>query len=319
MNFNYSEEDIFCFLYTAPILFCVICGNLFGLIFRWFRKSRPLSQNLLLNVLFSHLTIIGQAANIISATFLLTHLVYQVNNHLFSCILQHLRQQQVIASILCFSFVSFAGFLAHFFPKLYSKMNHRWIEAFSCFCWVLLTCAIYLLLRGFHCTNIDPCDFRNVCFISNSRTYFLSLLLLSSMFTGIVFMNIILDKHLRFLASCFVFPKTNPFHGPLQTHPECIEIPTIFTTEPPSSHTLQSVSPKPQITFTTGVITIIFVTVSTGIFSTIFQYFSVPSSSSVQGYVFSLAMTTLVPGYWILANEDIRDFAIRLFKEWICC
>ena len=319
MNFNYSKEVIFSFLYTAPILFCVIFGNLFSLIFRWFKKSRPLSQSLLLNVLFSLMTIIGQAANIISATFLLTHLVYHVNNPLFSCMLQHLRQQQLIATLLCILFVSFAGFLAHFFPKLYSKMHHRWIGAFSFFGLVLLTCVIYLLLRGLHCTNIDPCDFENICFISNSWTYFFSLLLLSSMFTGLVVMNTIIENYLGFLAAWCVFPKTHPFHGPLQTNTEIIEIPTIFTSEPPTSYSIQPVSPMPQVTFTTGVITIIFVTVSAGIFSMVFQYFSIPISSAVQGYVLSLAMTTLVPGYWILANEDIRDFAIRLFKKWICC
>ena len=173
MNFNYSKEVIFSFLYTAPILFCVIFGNLFSLIFRWFKKSRPLSESLLLNVLFSLMTIIGQAANIISATFLLTHLVYHVNNPLFSCTLQHLRQQQVLASLLCILFVSFAGFLAHFFPKFYSKIHHRWIGPFSSLGLVLLTCVIYLLLRGFYCTNIDPCDFENMCLISNSRKYFL--------------------------------------------------------------------------------------------------------------------------------------------------
>ena len=133
MIVNYTQEVIFNFLYTAPILACFICGNLFSLIFRWFQRSLPLSENLLLNVLFSHLTIIWQAANIISATFLLSHLVYHVNNPLFSCTLQHLRYLQVIIFFLCFSFFSFAGFLAH------SRSTSLWTKCQKCY-WNYLNC-----------------------------------------------------------------------------------------------------------------------------------------------------------------------------------
>ena len=131
-------------------------------------------------------------------------------------------------------------------------------------------------------------------------------------------MNIIFKRYSRFLTTWFVFPKTHPFHGPLQVDPEIIEIPTIFPTEPPTPYTIQSVQ-KPQVIFTTGVITVIFVTVTIGVFSIILQNCPTPISSFEQGYVFSLALTTFILGYWILANEDIREFAIRLFKKRICC
>ena len=74
------------------------------------------------------------------------------------------------------------------------------------------------------------------------------------------------------------------------------EIPTIFNGELPTSYPLQSRSPKPQVTFTTGLVTVIFVTVTVGVFSTICQYFPTPISFSVQGYVFTLAMSTMIPG-----------------------
>ena len=75
-------------------------------------------------------------------------------------------------------------------------------------------------------------------------------------------MNIIIERCFRLLASWFVFPKKHLFHGQLQTDPEIIEIPTIFTNELPANINLQSLSPKPQVTFTTGVVTVIFVTIT---------------------------------------------------------
>ena len=132
------NETILCFLYTAPIIFCVFISNLLFCMFRWYHASVPLYQNLLINVLYSHLSYIWQAANIFCATYLLTHVVFHLENPTFSWILIELRRFQMVILAPCLILVSVSQFLAHFKANLYLRLQHRKTGIFTSGALILL-------------------------------------------------------------------------------------------------------------------------------------------------------------------------------------
>ena len=149
MNSQDINEILPSLLYTAPVILCVFISNLFFCIFRWYHASVPLYQNLLINVLFSHLSVLWQASNIINAIHLLTNEVFLLDNFIFSCVLYHVRQFQQTMSVFCFLLVSVSYFIAHFKADLYLKIQHPSIASFTSFALFLssLTFSTFLAIQ----------------------------------------------------------------------------------------------------------------------------------------------------------------------------
>ena len=84
------------------ILLCVIICNIFFIIFRTLQNSLPFPhpQHLIINHLFSHLSITWQAANIFSAVFIMTELWFRLENPYFSIIHYYSRQLQIYLTTL---------------------------------------------------------------------------------------------------------------------------------------------------------------------------------------------------------------------------
>ena len=150
-------------LFIASIIFCVFVSNIFFCIFRRFQASIPLYQNLLVNVFFSHLSFIWQAANLIHAVFLFTHFIFKLDNSLFSCILFHLVQYEVTLGIICIFFLSMAWCLAHFKEDIYLLIQHIWMETLSSVLLIFISVSCYGAALLF--CNIElACNLQNECY-----------------------------------------------------------------------------------------------------------------------------------------------------------
>ena len=141
-------------LYTAPIVFCVFVSNLFFTIFRWYQASNPLSQNLLTNTLFSHLSVIFQFANVFHAIFLFTHSVCVLENARFSCFMLQYRQFHVVLSVTCILLLIVSKCLSQFKPELYSRTHNKWIGRF-CASLVIFVYICFILAQAFHCNILQ--------------------------------------------------------------------------------------------------------------------------------------------------------------------
>ena len=214
------NETILCFLYTAPIIFCVFISNLLFCMFRWYHASVPLYQNLLINVLFSHLSFIWQAANIFCATYLLSHLVFHLENPTFSWILIELRRFQMVLLAPCLILVSVSQFLAHFKANLYLRLQHRKTGIFT-------SGALILLAFVFSFSEKIICQSSDTCFkTARKKSFFLTVGIVSFFNVGIV-LDIIFKASYKIPFKSFMFPQILPFHGIVLLDTDRMEIPTI--------------------------------------------------------------------------------------------
>jgi hypothetical protein len=309
LHFNTLNEIILGCLYTTPIVFCVFISNLFFCMFRWYNASVPLVQNLLINVLFSHLSYIWQAANIICATYLLTHLVFHLENPMFSWILIELRRFQMVILAPCLVLVSVSRFLAHFKANLYIWLQHRNTGIFT-------SCALILVAFVFSSSVKMICQSSETCFKPSTKTSFFLTVIIVLFFNVAIVLDIILKASHKIP---FMFPQILPFHGSVSSDPERMEIPTISSNVQEPSNPVQKPETHEHIAFSTGLLTILMFTLGSVIISRCAQYFAFQMSSSSQGYIISLVLTTIIPIYWTLANKDLKGFAVRTIKNWLPC
>ena len=303
------QEIILCSLYTAPIVFCVFICNLLFCMFRWYHASVPLYQNLLINVLFSHLSFIWQAANM-CATYLLTHVVFHLDNPTFSWILINLRQFQMVVLAPCLVLVSVARFVAHFKANLYLRLQHRNTGIYT-FCLLILLAFLFSTAIKVICQSSETCDkqYRKISFWIIIYTV--------SFFNISIVLDILVKSSYKMPYKLCIFPQILPFHGSFPLDTERVEIPTISSNVQEPSPYIQTPETHEHITFSTSLLTILFFTLASVIISIFAHYFDFQMSSSSHGYFISIILSTIIPISWTLANKDLRGFATRTIKKWL--
>ena len=244
------------FLYTAPIILCVFVSNLLFFIFRLYHTSVPLYQNLLTNVLFVHLSVILQVASILNATMLLTHVVFVLDNYIFSCCLLFVRHFSPFMTILCLLALSISFFISHFKSDLYIKMQHRQTATFSILT-MILTSFVILVILSLYCNAEDLCELNDLCFPSISVKVIITILTPITVLNVIIFFDISIKKHIQSIINWFRFPLIIPFHGPLQQ--DTIELRKIPKGPPSNDEILPppvNVSCQEHVTINTGLLTV---------------------------------------------------------------
>ena len=116
----------------------------------------------------------------------------------------------------------------------------------------------------------------------------------------------------------FMFPHILPFYGKVSFDTERMEIPTISANVQEPSNPIQKPGTHEHVTFSTGLLTILIFTACVIIYS-FAQYFAFQMSSSSQGYIITLVLTTIIPISWTLANSDLKGFALRTIKNLLSC
>ena len=93
----YPDLEIHKWIFTCLILLCVVMSNIFFTLFRAYQASLPTHKYILLNILFSHLSILWQSSNLVCSVFTITEVIFSVNSPALSCILYLIRQFQILA------------------------------------------------------------------------------------------------------------------------------------------------------------------------------------------------------------------------------
>ena len=309
MNPLDSTEILVSLLYTAPILVCVFVANLFLVIFRLYQARLPLHQNRLNNVLFSHLSIILQATNVVTATFLMTHFVFILDWPLFSCVLHHFRRFHIIMSLICVFLLSVSRSFAHFKPEYYSRIQHTWIGKLSAIIMVFAFIC-FSSLTAINCDLSEICSVRDECYNELMLRLICTVLILITFFNGIIFIDFFFEEYfsLAGLLASFKLPHLVPFHGLVPPISTMVRTPTLSQDIQmyASSHSNSS----SQVAWTAGLITILVSTTASGILIKVLNIFSIPIASYL-GAIFVLLLTTGIPVFWIGANENMREFAKR--------
>ena len=265
MNSLDKTEIILGVLYTAPIVFCVFVSNLFFTIFRWYQKSKPLSQNLLTNTIFSHLSVIFQYTNLFSAIFLFTHSVYVLDNPRFTCFMFRLRQFHVVLSVTCILLLSVSKCLSHFKPELYSQTHNKWIGRF-CSSLLILVFICFIIAQAFHC-NIDVCADKNSCQTRFLILVSLSALILAIFFNTMLIIDYLFKKYCSISGLSFVF-RSMPAHGFAPTTISLNHVSTISSSL--QNHPPPNPSVVPESPFTAGLITLVFTILTSVTMITVF-------------------------------------------------
>lgn len=100
-------------------------------------------------------------------------------------------------------------------------------------------------------------------------------------------------------------------HTPSLSHLICKNIHPVQDT-PPQPGPDQTSSPH-NVTFTTGLITLILVSFGAGITITIKVTGQLGYSTAAISRVYSLLSTTFISVYWVMANQELREFISRVF------
>ena len=72
-----------------------------------------------------------------------------------------------------------------------------------------------------------------------------------------------------------------------------------------------------NVTFTTGLITTLLASVGAGLVIHLANIFSIPLYKSAIVPIYSIILTTVVPAYWIWANNDLWSFTIRHIRNFV--
>ena len=303
-----KTEIILSVLYTAPIVFCLFISNLFFTIFRWYQASKPLSQNLLTNTLFSHLSVIFQWTNVFSATFLFTHSVYVLDNPRFSCFMFQIRQFHMILCLTCILLLSVSKCLSYFKPEVYSRTHKKWIGRF-CASLLIFVFWCFFMAQASHCT-IDICVDKNFCQNSFLILFISYVMMLAIFFNTLIIVDYLCKKYFS-ISRLSLFFGYIPSHGFAPTSFSLNPVPTISSSL--QNHPPLNPSEVPESPFTAGLITIIFIILTGVILIRVLQIFSIPISSTFTTSCI-LVFTSIVPVYWIASNKDHRDYARRVLK-----
>jgi hypothetical protein len=248
------------FLYTAQVIFSVVLCNFLFIIFRMYYASIPLYQNLLTIVLFSHLSLISQGANIVHAIMLLTNVVFILDNSLFSCGILQIRRFQQNMTVFSLLSLSVSFFISHFKSEIYFKMQNPRFSGFSMFLLILASLSVLSILT-LHCNDNGFYELDDECFRKNSFQFLLTLLSIIVLLNTMIILDIFLSGHSQNILKQFKVLVIIPFHGPPQEDPIELRIQTI------SQNVEEVLSPpvtphnQEHFTLNTGLLTIILMTV----------------------------------------------------------
>jgi hypothetical protein len=300
------------------ILLCVIICNVFFIIFRTYQNSLPFPhpQYLIINHLFSHLSITWQAANIFSAIIILTELCFHLESPYFSCVLYYCRQLQIYSTAMCIVFISLARFFANFWTNQYFDLPHQKIRKFCK--WMPIVISVFSTFAMARvCNTGTTCPGDRKC-MDNGVKMFINICIMPVSFLNLAIVLELLHPKLN---SWFQFLKNFKITCPKMTNntitpvTETMELPTISHTIDSTiqHHVVISDSSNHNVTFTTGLITMMIATMGAGLVIKATNIFGLPFYTSAILPCYGLINTTFISIYWMMANKELKEFAYRVF------
>ena len=275
--------------------------KMLAILWKYLACTHIIYKNLLVNSLFSDLSVIWQVANTISAIYLLTHAVFVLDNPTFSCVLNNLRQYQSILSITCLFLVSSARLGEHFKPNIYLNLRHQWFGRFATFALLLGALILLFSIKGLKCNIFDACHRIDSCYSNYTKHFFFMMLGFIVFFNLIILLKMVRKKY---PLKMFILPKILPFFGLLPSDPDVVEIPTISSNVQPSMSEANPSTNHDHVRFSTSFITILFVILTSAIASTMSSYYSNQIITSSFGYVlfFVLLLSYPYTGLLLIKN-----------------
>ena len=296
------------------VLLCVITCNTFFTIFRAYQASLPFPhpQHLIINRLFSHLSISWQASNIFSAFYILTELCFHLSSPQISCVLYYSRQLQLYSTTACIVLISAARFFANFWTDQYFNLPHQKIGQLCK--WMTIAIAFFSTFgMACVCNEGTTCPGDRLCMDKVVK------MVINICIIPVSFLNlaIIFDFLPAKQKSCFQFFTNFPNNSilPATGHMELQTISHTIDFSIQNPVTSQN-SSKHNVTFTTGLITMVLATAGAGLAIKLTNIFGLAFYTSALIPCYSLIITTFISIYWIMANQGLKDFTYQvLFRS----
>ena len=314
-------DNILLTIWKSFVILCAVACNVLFSIFRAFQASLPFPhpQHLIINVLFDHLSVVWQVSNIISAVFILFIDVADVETDLFAYILYFLRQVQVYSATLYNFFISIARFFAHFWSNSYFNLPHRSLGIAA----MLITVVVASITNasiGLMCFEGKDHLIQFKC-LSGKTVFIVTIFLIPVAFLNFaIILSYIVKKRRFFLRSVqrFFMPNLSNSVAPAPAPVEMLTISgAVDDHNPnPTSNSVPTELPD-NVTFTTGLITMILTSVGAGIVLLISDALDLTSSKAKIGLVYSFLNTTFISIYWLLANSRLRSFTMNVFEDFL--
>ena len=153
------------FVFITSVLLCLLVCNLLFFLFRAYQNSLPYPhpQHLIINVLFSYLSIIWQISNLLSGISLILPIFLEdYESSPVICVIKHLRYIQIYSSTICLFLVSFARFFAHFWSEAYLTLNHSRLSSLSLGI-LLIFSLVPNILVVYSCESLNDWPKNRVC------------------------------------------------------------------------------------------------------------------------------------------------------------
>ena len=299
---------------------CCPVASMFFFLFRNAYQSVSNQESFLINIIFYYLSILYQCVNVVSTVFILSTLS-DVLDKAFSLLLFNVRQWLLISILAALSYISFARVFSHFWMNNYLEIKHSLFGKISRFL-IIFHASSYFVFRKVLCNSYG---FSNEDDIFDQCTANLATFVFSPPLLVVLFSNVLIISHNIFNTnnlsikslknSNMILPL--PFNNTIVSSPNCIELQTISSTiyRKPINDAVPTHSHN--ITFTTGLITIIL-NISIIIITTAIAAVYAPQEDNswlILNNMIDIIFTTLIPLYWILANEELTEFCIRFIKR----
>jgi hypothetical protein len=250
---------------------------------------------------------------ILSAVFNLTELCFHLKSSYFSCILYLCRQLQIYSTGMCMFFISLARFFANFWTDQYFNLPHqntgklcKWMTIIIAFL------STFSMVRVCNEGTISPRDRK--CMDNGVKTV-INIIIVPVSFLNLGSICELLHPKLKLCFQLFLNLKITRSNNTILPVTDAIELPTI-------SNTIDSSIQKPvimpdssnlNVTFTTGLNTIILATLGAGLVVKATSVFGLPFYSSVILPWYSIIVTTFTSIYWMMANQELKEFACQVF------
>ena len=154
----YPDLEIPKWIFTWIILLCVVMSNVFFTLLRAYQASLPIHKYVLLNILFSHLSILWQSSNLVCSVFTITEVIFSVNSSALSCTLYLIRQFQILSTTSCIVLISITRLFANYCTSQYLKLNHDKIGKITSLVIAFLS-LFFVLARACDIETVCPADF----------------------------------------------------------------------------------------------------------------------------------------------------------------
>ena len=304
---------------VLKVLFLIlILGVMFGCfmavrIIRIFLNKDPLSNSFPQNILLHYSTFLVQAQNHLSGSVLILHSTFSIVNPIFSCLSQHFTQFFRVNLGILTILISFLGCLSKFNSSLYIKIQPAAVKYVAAI--VTAGTFIGIILVSGTCSSWQGelvCPFEDECFKLINKYVNFSLL-------GImIFISIILLFTMSSCQCSYVLnnnlsanqiqPINTISLAPSQVHNPSAE--PGLQNSAQSTNLIQGklvveLSTHQKSFILTAVINLIFVF---GVCAAD-QYCGSPGP--ILHFLTTLINTTVNVVYWILANPELKDFALK--------